>query len=181
MHLLGILLPIYCSICRLMNWSNNSLNLDKFFCLPLKEQRPPAVKSFLSNPAQRHLTYSRKSTCYDVLITHFNDYTRQYVCVCVCVCVCFRPWWRPCPVEETCWWTSVRHTTEGSLPSSRSVWGRWVSGWRWTGTPSTTRRRGGRRTTLSLPTSGGFSFGLRTFGLQWPKCLNQLVDYVFDI
>lgn len=80
-HLLWILLPIYCSVCRLMNWSNNSLNLDKFFCLPLEEQRPPAVKSFLSNPAQRHFTYSRKSTCNDVLITHFNDYTLWCVCV----------------------------------------------------------------------------------------------------
>lgn len=173
-HLLWILLPIYCSVCRLMNWSNNSLNLDKFSVFlwrnsalqlwSLSCQIQPRVTSHTAGN-QLVMMY----WLHTLMITHSD------------VCVCFRPWWRPCPAEETCWWTSVRHTTAGSLPSSRSVWGRWVSGWRWTGPPSTTRRRGGRRTTPSLPTSGGFSFGLRTFGSQWPTRLNQLVDHVFDI
>lgn len=69
-----------------------------------------------------------------------------------------RHWWRLCPVEGTCWWTWVRHTTGGSHPSLRSAWGRWVSGWRSMGPPSTTQPHGELRMIPSLPKCGGSSF-----------------------
>ena len=57
-------------------------------------------------------------------------------------------------VEVICWWTSVQPTTVASCRYSKSVFARWVIGWRWTVRLSTHPSPGGPRKTQRQRTCG---------------------------
>lgn len=53
--------------------------------------------------------------CYNISYSCHKGFMTAYLCL-----AWFRRWWRPCPVEGICWWTSDLRTTDASPPSWRA-------------------------------------------------------------